>query len=261
MKRLFFTLLLALSLLSLPLKAQEKGSYLFVGTQFPLILGKGENGQPTGVAVDLLAHISERSGKTINIEILPWARALNKVRNGDAFALIGPYKSRERETFLSYCNVPFYADHMVFLKRKNTPFEWMGNFRQLQQYRVLTVQSWSYGPQFDAHRPLMKVSQTLGAGNAVKMLIHGRTDLLAFNRRNALAELEEQGFTEQVEILNPPFSSRLGYFAFSKKNPNPEFEKIFTKIMIDLEERGIIRQINANYGLQIDLPTQKTPLR
>jgi len=261
MNRLFFTFLLGISFLTLPLKAQERPAYLFVGTQFPLILDKDKNGQAHGVAVDLLSHISDKSGVRINIEILPWTRALNKVRNGSATALIGPYKSREREKFLSYCDIPFYADHMVFIKRKDTKLEWTGNFQKLRQHRILSVQSWSYGPQFDTHRPMMKLSETLGASNAIKMLMHGRTDLLAFNRRNALAEVEKQGFTGQVEILDPPFSSRLGYFAFSKKNPSPEFESIFAQVMANLEKNGVIREINATYGLQIDLPSQRSSIR
>lgn len=261
MNRLFFTFLLGLSFLAFPLKAQEKPAYLFVGTQFPLILDKDKNGQARGVAVDLLSRISEKSGVQINIEILPWTRALNKVRNGNATALIGPYKSKEREKFLTYCDVPFYADHMVFIKRKDTRLEWSGDFQKLQNYRILSVQSWSYGPRFDAHRPKMRLSETLGASNAIKMLMHGRTDLLAFNRRNALAELEKQGFTGQAEILDPPFSSRLGYFAFSKKNTSPEFEKVFAQVMSDLEENGGIREINAKYGLQINQPAHRAPIR
>ncbi len=251
MDRLFIFLIYSAFFMLWPLLGQAKATYLFVGTEFPLILEQGKNGHPQGVAVDLLKRIEQLTGEKIGIHIMPWTRALNRVKTGEATALIGPYYSEKRAQYLSYCDVPFYDDHMVFLKKKSLTFTWKGDFQSLKRYRVLTVKSWSYGKLFDENRQHMHLAQTLAASNGIKMLMKGRVDLLAFNKRNALAEIRKQGLTDKIEILEPAFSKRLGFFAFSRQHSAPEFEKAFGLAMKQLEEAGVIHDMNARYGLNI----------
>ena len=70
---------LFLCLAILPCYSQSK-TLKVVGSEFPKILQKCEGGKVCGVAVDILKEMETKLDVHFDIEILPWARALDMIK-------------------------------------------------------------------------------------------------------------------------------------------------------------------------------------
>ena len=230
-------------------------TYRFVGTTFPLILQNGPDGKLEGVSVDIINDIAQEQNFNFSIEILPWQRALSMVKNGQADVLIGPYKSEEREKFMSFSTSHFYEDRMVFLRTSHLTFHWDGNFNAVKSLKILTIKSWAYGKRFDDHRADLKIEETIYPDHALKMLQKGRADLLAFNERNAIAEIKKNQLENTIIICEPSFSKAKGYFGFSKIKQTTDLQNKFNMALDTMLANGTITEHNARYGLNF----QNTP--
>ncbi|NVK17214.1 MAG: transporter substrate-binding domain-containing protein [Methylocystaceae bacterium] len=229
------------------LQAQER--YLFVGTTFPSILETGADQKPKGVAVDLLEQISERTGDQFDIRILPWSRALELVKRGEASGLIGPYYSEERAEFLDFANDPFYIDRMVFISRRSDDVDWQGDYDFFKSSHILIIKNWFYGPDFEKARPHLKLYETITTEGALTMLMRERVDIVAFNERNAKHLIKALDMTTALKINEPPMAINRGFFGFSKKRKEFGLQNRMNKALRELQELGKIERINARYGL------------
>ena len=233
-----------------PVRASAAEPVLFVGTTFHSILETGPEGTPQGVAVDLLNRISKMTGDEFDIQIKPWRRAMEMVRDGKATGLIGPYKSPEREEFLTYTDTHIYEDRMVFLSRKGAcKTRWNGDLNTLHSIKILAVGGWDYGPDFKALQNAHPAEIIASASTAVGMLANNRAELLAFNERNGLAEIRIQGVQDLIEVCEPHFASKQGYYAFTHQGYDEELFTRFNSALTKLLDDGTIRQFNQKHGL------------
>jgi len=85
-------------------------TYLFVGSNFPILSEETANGEIQGIAVDVARRIGKRLGHIITIRLYPWERAKNLVRTGKADVLMVPYKTPAREKWLEYSATYFFVD-------------------------------------------------------------------------------------------------------------------------------------------------------
>ncbi|WP_218044674.1 substrate-binding periplasmic protein [Aestuariispira insulae] len=223
--------------------------YLFVGTHFAEILEANPGGQPQGLAVEVLDLIEQRTGDRFLVSILPWKRALTLVQKGNAHALIGPYKTPEREAFLNYTQNHFYEDRMVFIARAREAFDWRGDFQAVQGKKIITIRGWAYGQRFEDNLDLMKPHVTNDIFLAMQMLLNRRGDLIAGNERNAMEAIQQSFADEKVIFLDPPFCLMQGYFAFSKANAEPEMQDRFNRALADIVTTGQLFRLWQKHGL------------
>ncbi|MCZ4279642.1 transporter substrate-binding domain-containing protein [Kiloniella laminariae] len=227
-----------------PRKAQ-----IFAGAFFPFILEQDNEGTPRGLSVDILERISALTGDPIEVKVYPWARAQQLLKQGTVNGLVGPYRSAERDGYMTYSNTHFYEDRMVLLQRKDKPVPWDGDFRSMSSYSILTINGWAYGPEFDAARPLLRTEKVATAAQALLMLRNDQVDLVALNERNALYEIRKEAALEEIEIKEPEFRTVVGYFAFPRENTDHAFQKRFNDALDHLAATGEINQLSARYGL------------
>lgn len=236
-------------LLSISFQVQAGQPYLFVGTTFPLVLEKGPENQPIGIAVDILKRISSITGDQYNIQIVPWPRAINYMRKGHASGIIGPYFNPERSKFIDFTQSHFYEDRMVFLKEIDSTVKWDGNFDSIRHKKILVIKAWAYGSKFKNNKPHLKIIETIDPLNALRVLKKGRVDLLAFNERNAIPFISKLHFENEIEIIQPYFSLNLGYFGFSKLRNETLLQTRFNAALNQLAQTGELKKLNKLYGL------------
>ena len=87
----------------------------------------------SGIDIDITNKLSEAIGITIDIQRHPWARALELMRSGQADMVTGIAYTAERETYLHYVPISYYAVRPVFYTQK-------GKGRLIRSYQDL------YGP-------------------------------------------------------------------------------------------------------------------
>ncbi|MBW1801029.1 MAG: transporter substrate-binding domain-containing protein, partial [Deltaproteobacteria bacterium] len=130
-----------LSLYSQP----EAANYVFVTLEFPPLEYTGEDGNPRGIAVDMVKRIMNSLGHAVQIKVYPWQKALKMVRDGDADAIFTAYKTPERETFLDYSAEMLVPQIVGFYVKKGSPINFDGDLNTLRNTRIGVVSTISYG--------------------------------------------------------------------------------------------------------------------
>ena len=76
-----------------------------------------EQGNATGLDVEILKHALQVAGCKYDMQFIPWKRALNALQHGSLDIGIAASKSPERETY-GWFSVPYRTEQMVMFMRK-----------------------------------------------------------------------------------------------------------------------------------------------
>jgi polar amino acid transport system substrate-binding protein len=216
---------------------------LAVGARFERVYEQRADGEFTGMAPELLRTLAERMGHTVRFAVYPWARAQAMVAEGKADILIGPYKTPEREQLMAFSKRAFYRDRMVFYARNEAHLQWNGEYDKLAGLRILAINGWAYGPQFEAARPRLQIQTVNTLESALSMLAAGRADLLATNRRNAEPEAERLRLADRVAPLPTVIEVQDGYFAFPLKERVPHLRADFDTAFAAYADAGELHRL------------------
>ncbi len=242
-------LLLALTLLlSCQVRAVE---LLAVGTEFAKVFERTPSGEFAGLGVDVVRALAHQQHDTVRFEIYPWPRAQAMIELGQADILIGPYKTLEREARFSFMDRAFYQDKMIFFVRSGSTFSWGGSIDKLRPFQIATISGWAYGPSFDRARAELKVSNAPKLENGVLMLVHGRVDVLAANRRNiepVLAALRLHGAVTEV---GPPIDTQNGYLAFPRIAQFDSLRLRYNQAFNELVDKGELVRLGRKHEVQV----------
>ncbi|ALV04951.1 amino acid ABC transporter substrate-binding protein (PAAT family) [Roseateles depolymerans] len=213
--------------------------------------GAQSSGRVQGLAVDLLDAILVPAGFTPSYDIYPWLRAQAMLEQGATQILVGPYRTRERETRMRFSRQPFYEDAMVFYARAGSQDLWRDDFAALRSLQIGAVQGWVYGDRFELARRQLNLTQVRDLATALRMLQLGRLDLIAANQRNSEPVLQELGLTEAVVMCQPPFARLRGHFAFSLEASGGEWQWLVDTGMQRLRASGELARLSARWGVPL----------
>lgn len=242
--------LFAVCALSLGNAAQAR-DWLVVGTQFPRVYERAEDGRIAGLAPAVLRELAGELGVGLRFELHPWARAQRMVELAQADILVGPYRTAEREARFAFAAEPFYEDRIVFYARAGQAISWQGDYRDLQGQRVAVVRGWTYGSGFEAARALLRPVTVEKVEYGLRMLALGRIDLLASNQRNTQPHLRAPELRERVVELLPLIDVQRGYFAFPRDSAHAGLRQRFDQAFRRLVERGQLAQLAAPLGVSV----------
>ncbi|GAB7021763.1 transporter substrate-binding domain-containing protein [Salidesulfovibrio brasiliensis] len=172
-----------------------------------------------GVVVELANEIFKRAGYEINVEFIPWTRAVELVKRGDADLLVGAYYTDKRAKAMAYPENVLVTSNVLFAKKdKGISFSTM---EDLKNYTIGVQKGAAYGDEFDKATFLKKDAATDRLAG-IKKLMADRVDLMAGPKDVVLYEMKKQfpGKADQVEALSPPLSENKVYICVSKKHPN-----------------------------------------
>ncbi|MDQ1919050.1 substrate-binding periplasmic protein [Massilia pseudoviolaceinigra] len=242
-------LLGAAAALALPAGAAPR-ELLVVGAHFARVYERA-NGEFSGMAVEIIRAIAGELGQPVHFELYPWARAQSMVAQGQADILVGPYKSPERLELFIFCERPFYQDQMVFFSRSAAPFAWDGLYASLRGKRIVIINGWAYGDEFNAALKDLAVSVTNSVESALTMLAHGRVDLFASNVRNTEPVIPLLALEGKVAALGRTISLQRGFFAFPKR---PEYDIMrarFDRAFNAYVDSGELRKLGKRLNVQV----------
>ncbi|MCY0914073.1 substrate-binding periplasmic protein [Massilia antarctica] len=242
-------LLGAAAALALPAGAAPR-ELLVVGAHFARVYERA-NGEFSGMAVEIIRAISGELGQPVYFELYPWARAQSMVAQGQADILVGPYKSPERLELFTFSERPFYQDQMVFFSRSNAPFAWDGSYASLRGKRIVIINGWAYGDEFDAARKDLLVSVTNSVESALTMLSHGRVDLFASNVRNTEPVIPLLALEGKVVPVGRTICLQRGFFAFPRR---PEYDVMrarFDHAFNAYVDSGELRKLGKRLNVQV----------
>ncbi len=114
--------------------AQSKNILIATLEYPPFIYSDGE--QVKGPIVDKVKNIFGRLGVDVTIQILPIARGLLMVKNGEVDAYFSLKKTPKRERDLLFTNTPLIQQPFVFFSKNNKKIQWSGNMDDVKKIRL-----------------------------------------------------------------------------------------------------------------------------
>ncbi|MGF1529491.1 MAG: substrate-binding periplasmic protein [Candidatus Competibacterales bacterium] len=187
--------------------------------------------------------------RDIDIEFVPWQRALRMVETAQRDLALGAYFTEERaETF--YYSDPIYYVEIGLIARADVDLASFQSMDDLRSYRIGVTRGFANSPTFDAADFLDKDFVSRPVQNIHK-LYRSRIELMVmpFDRfRFELAKLE--GFAlDEVVFVQPPLQRSGLYLIISKSHPQGEaIVETFNRGLASLVQSGGYTAILQDFG-------------
>ena len=208
------------------------------------------NGKPTGILVDVVTEAFRRSGQSIKIQLMPWARCLAEVRDGNVDGIFSVFKLPEREAFLAYTDIPVITQVEVFFVHTDSKIQFNGNLTALSNHKVGVIRDTSYGPEIDKlvkNGTWPKVTYTSSVDSLVAMLAAKRIDISPSYRAVFLDAAKQAGSIGKIRELTPAVESIPSYLAFNKKRDYTQTIVKFNKALASMKTDKSFDAIYAKY--------------
>ncbi len=223
--------------------------FQFVSLEYPPLEFKGNNGKAEGIAVDIVTTIMTNLGHTVDIEILPWTRALNRTKVGKADAIFTAYKNAERETFLDYSKTILVPQIVALYALKESDIVYDGDLTKLKKFRIGVVSTISYGKKFDSIRDQLNVKRAESMESNFKKLNAKRIELVISNIYQGDFMVNKMGLQNDIKKLSPVVQSVDSFIGFSKLRKLTALRDQFDTELKKLIANGTYDSIMAEYGI------------
>lgn len=225
----------------------------------------GENLPRQGYAIELVKQIFANEQCDIRIEFLPWPRALQQAKNGEAAAIVTLWYDTTRAEYLNY-PTPLYNNVMRLYHHNNRPVSFE-NLTDLTGKRLILglVRGYSYNPMIvSAPFELVEVFSDL---ESLKMLALGRVDLVIAEQMVAeyLLKTELSPYNTLISSVGPVLEEKPMYLAFSKAHPDAaSLQQKFERGLFKLKQQQGFQALIPDYSQlkteHVNHSTQRLPL-
>lgn len=206
-----------------------------------------QNGEVKGISPDIIREAFKRIGYDASLQVLPWKRAQEMVKNGDADALFSPYKNAEREQIYSFPSVPLMEEQNVFMVRKDSEIKFDGDVTKLSKYTIGTVDGYIAFKEY-VDKGQAKVDYSGNMEQAIDKMLNNRGVDLVYNTNYIMYDtLKKMGKLDQVKELKPAVVVNPSYLAFTKKRDFSELIQKFEKALTDMKADGTYQGIIDRY--------------
>lgn len=207
-----------------------------------------------GYCVHIASEAFKRAGYPVEVNYVPWARALEGAKAGVYDGVLGIYYNEERSAFLAYTD-PLYQDRNVFFKRTADHIDG-ASLKDLTPYTIGIVQGASFSAEFDSATYLKKEAASSNELN-IKKLVKGRIDLFAVEDKNYVLYLVNTQYPEWKGVIEP-IDIPLGYsnlhVAISRKVKGYQaVVDAFNKGLREIVADGTMDRILKGHGMVRDI--------
>lgn len=240
--------LIALLTNMLPMLAQARELVLVAADSRPTAYM--ENGKPAGMLVDVVTEAFRRSGHMVKIQLMPWARCLAEVREGNVDGIFSVFRLPERESFLAYTENPVISQVEVFFTHTDSRIEFKGNLSDLSNTRVGVIRDTSYGAEIDAqvkNGSWRNVTYTSNIDSLVAMLAAKHIDIAPSYRAVFIDAAKRAGIAGKIKELSPAVQSIPSYLAFNKKRDYAQAMADFDNALASMKKDKSLDAIYARY--------------
>lgn len=225
--------------------------FVVAGTRFEGIYERRPDGEFSGMAIDLLRAFAQRYGYQLRFEIYPWRRAQELINAGKVDALVGPYKSAERERTMRFSQQAFFQDEVAFYVRTDSMPVWEGDYKALKTRRIVTLNGWDYGAAFSKAAPQLNISVTNSVYNGLQMLARGHVEMFATNRRDTDPVVLALGLQDKLMPLAPLIDVQDAYFAYPLAPRWQEAQVQMDRMLVEMRSRGELQKLARRYGVRL----------
>lgn len=199
-----------------------------------------ENGQHTGLAIDILRDYAKRHDLRVEVNLdIPWTRAMQMLGSGELDVIAGAYFTAERNQIHFYSK-PFAQDDIMVFQRRNDQFQ-VNDLHDLIGYRGARPQGGSYGDYIDmfAEQRLDMIFSPTG-NRIFDVLLNGRVDYVMLGRFDGLTNIYRDSLSDKITAIEPPIDSNDVHFLFSRKSPCMRHVQNLNVLIENMSENGTL---------------------
>ncbi|WP_192873387.1 transporter substrate-binding domain-containing protein [Aeromonas salmonicida] len=201
-----------------------------------------------GISVELVKRALATQGYELDMRIMPWARALSEVEEGNIDILVGAWFTEARTKSLRFSD-EYLKNQVKFIQLAGGSFE-LNGLASLKGKSIGIVRGYGYGDDFMQAELNRQEAGDLPTN--LKKLLDGRIDLTLEDEVVARAIMAQQGmdaskfaFTANALSTNPL------HIASGVKNPRgQELIEAFNKGLAIISTDGTMDQILTSYGVK-----------
>jgi len=207
-----------------------------------------DNGAVAGIEVDLMNELAKRQGFSLKARALPWARAQEQVRTGEADAFI-TITTPERREYAVMSPAVLFSTHLVAATAKNNP-------RVAELRSIKTLQDTLAFPQVNYVGSSLVARQLGGAKVSLlnstdaifQFLLLDRADLFLDTDVVLSYNAARLGVLDQIEFLPPAFEVTEFRLGISKHSPFAAEMPELSRAIETMRDDGTIAAILKKYS-------------
>ena len=205
-----------------------------------------------GLSLEIARAAYETQGYTVEMNYVPWARAIDGVKKGKYDILPNTWITEERKTFLMFSD-PYAVNNIKFIKNLDDPFEFEG-MESLAGKKIGTIRGYGYGDTFLNATHFVREDVTDLMTN-IKKLTHSsrRIDLTLEDEIVARVSIgnENPGLLSKIAFTKNALSSNNLYVSSGLQNPrHKEIIEAFNKGLAIIKANGTYARIMEAYGIK-----------
>ncbi|NRD75246.1 transporter substrate-binding domain-containing protein [Shewanella sp. VB17] len=191
-----------------------------------------ENGKQKGIYTKIINKaLSRMKGYRVNIDAIPWKRALSYIEKGKAFAIYPPYHRTEERPYMWPYSIPILDERVIVVCQASVFSDSMRPIWPDDYYGLVIGLNSGFALGGDTFWQAVKdkkitTIEANGNENNILMLGIGRTDCYMNDRISILWELKrlkksgkyDEGGKHAELIEGATISIEQGFLAFSAKN-------------------------------------------
>ena len=207
-----------------------------VGDPWPPFLDP--NQANNGIISEIATAAYATQGYEVEMSFVPWARALDGVKNASYDLLLGTWLTAERTEFLLYSD-PYLNNSIKFIKQKGSSFEYSG-LESLTGKSVGIVREYGYGDAF-ANAKHFKTAEAKDFISNIRKLIAGRIDLTLEDEivAKAIIAKEAPELLKQIEFSTTDYSTNALHVTSGLANAKHKtLIKAFNKGLVVIKANG-----------------------
>ncbi|MEK8033228.1 transporter substrate-binding domain-containing protein [Ideonella sp. DXS29W] len=203
---------------------------------------------PSGFATDILREMSEAAGLELQIQFLPWPRALLYAKQNPNILIYTIARTPEREAQYEWIG-PFARHQSFFWKLASRKDVRVDTLSDVRRYRVATVRG-------DAQTDLMlkldivdpALLQLVSDGDTpMRMLLAGRIDLVIANEIGIAWRMKQHGMSGTDVERTAMLMDGAGYYFALGKGTDPALLARLRKAFTEVNERGSPQRLLERY--------------
>lgn len=204
-----------------------------------------EDGQAKGVAVELVKEAFARMQQDIRIVFVPFVRAIDMVKTGQADAIFPFALRQDRKQFFHYTTEKLLVDPGALFVRADSTLVFDGDYAKLAPY-TLGMQRGTY--QGDAFMQAiqtyqLKIDEAMDQENNVRKLVAKRFDIAVGPRLLVLDAARRVNEAANIRLLYSGVSEGDAYVAFSVPAKRDALVEQLNQTFKKMRQDGTYRRI------------------
>lgn len=216
----------------------------------PWALGEENMDAKGGIAVDIVAELSNRLGLQSRAVVYPFKRGLERIKNGEEDLILMVSRSAEREQFMSF-TVPIREVRFVFYHlTEMRDFGW-DQWSDLKPYRIGIVTGQNIGDEWKSaiKEHDLKVEEVKADTFNIEKLLLGRVDIIVADQEVMQRIIEDNAqYHGRLTWFQRPVFESVNNLGISKKSFLATRLSEINDVLETMKADGTFHRIFCAYG-------------